>query len=114
MDEKLEKALEFSNYQKTLQIQKENLKLRLEHMLLAKIDNNVFNCNIELINFVHTSLCCDQTSVIILDVHGNPVKINQLRDCLDSFLAVYNSAYNEYFEKYEALKKARNIKKVIS
>ena len=33
MDEKLEKALEFSNYQKTLQIQKENLKLRLEHML---------------------------------------------------------------------------------
>ena len=114
MDEKLEKALEFSNYQKTLHLQKENLKLRLEHMLMVKINNNVFKCSIELINFIYTTLCCDQSSVVILDVHGNPVKINQLRDCLDSFLVVYNAAHNEYFNKYEILKKARNVKKVIS
>jgi hypothetical protein len=114
MDEKLEKALEFSNYQKTLQLQKENLKLRLEHMLIVKIGNNVFTCSIELINFMHTSLYYAKESIIILDVYGNPVKITQLRDCLDLFIAVYNKAYEEYYEKYESLKKARNIEKVIS
>jgi len=114
MDEKLEKALEFSNYQKTLHIQKENLKLRLEHMLLAKFDNNIFLCNIKLINFIQTCITNNYSTVVILDIHNNPVKINQLKDCLDYFLLVYYKAYNEYFDKYEILKKARNIKKVIS
>jgi len=114
MDEKLEKALEFSAYQKTLYLQKENLKLRLEHMLIVKFDNNIFLCSMELINFMQTCITNNIETVIILDIYNNPVKINQLRDCLDSLLVVYNTAYDEYFNKYEALKKARNVKKVIS
>jgi len=113
MDEKLEKALEFSNYQKTLYLQKENLKLRLEHMLIVKYDNNVFTCSMELINFIQTCITNNIDSVVILDIHNNPVKINQLRDCLDSLLVTYHTAYDEYFNKYETLKKARNVKKVI-
>jgi len=114
MDEKLVNALEFSNYQKTLHLQKENLKLRLEHMLMIKFDNNVFICSMNLINFIQTCISNDIEKVVILDVHNNPVEINQLRDCLDSLLTSYHNAYNEYFTKYEALKKARNVKKVIS
>jgi len=114
MDEKLEKALEFSNYQKTLHIQKESLKLRLEHMLLGKFENNVFLCNMEMINFIQTCITNNYSTVVILDIHNNPVEISQLRDCLDSFLLVYHNAYNEYFNKYETLKKARNVKKVVS
>jgi hypothetical protein len=114
MDEKLEKALEFSNYQKTLHLQKENLKLRLEHMLLVKFDNNIFSCSIELINFMQTCISNNIESVVILNNYGDPVKVDQLRDCLDLFLGKYNTAYNEYFEKYEALKKARNVKKVVT
>ncbi len=114
MDEKLEKALEFSNYQKTLHLQKENLKIRLEHMLLLKFDNNIFLCSMELINFIQTCITNKFESVVILDIHNNPVKINQLRDCLDSLLLIYQTAYNEYFDRYETLKKARNVKKVIS
>ena len=114
MDEKLEKALEFSNYQKTLYLQKENLKLRLEHMLIAKYDTNVFSCSMELINFIQTCITNNMDAVVILDIHNNPVKINQLRDCLDSLLVVYHTAFDEYFNKYETLKKARSVKKVIS
>ena len=114
MDEKLEKALEFSNYQKTLHIQKENLKLRLEHMMILKYDDHVFNCNMELINFIHTCINNNIDSIVILDIHNNPVKISQLRECLDYFLLIYHKAYDEYFDKYEKLKKARNVKKVIS
>jgi len=114
MDEKLEKALEFSNYQKTLQLQKESLKLRLEHMLLVKIDNNIFMCNISIINFIQTCIDNNYDEVVILDIHNNPVKINQLKDCLDNFLLIYHKAYDEYYDKYETLKKARNVKKVVS
>lgn len=114
MDERLEKALDFSKYQQTLQIQKNNLKLRLEHMLITKFEEFVFNCSMELINFIHMCLQCDQKSVIIFDVHKNPVKINDLKKCHDSFLTTYNIAYNEYLENYNKLKKSRNIKKVVS
>lgn len=112
MDEKLEKALEFSNYQKTFQIQKENLKLRLEHMLIVKIDGNIFKCSMELINFIQTCIFNEYT--IILDVNNNPVKLENLKDCLQTLITVYYKAYDEYFDNYELLKKSRNIKKVVS
>lgn len=114
MDEKLEKALEFSNYQQTLQVQKENLKLRLEHMLIVKIENNIFGCNMELINFIQTCILNKYDSTIIMDSNNNPVKIENLDSILKQFLEVYFLAYEEYLEKYNDLKKARNVKKVIS
>jgi len=114
MDEKLEKALEFSNYQNTLRIQKENLKLRLDHMLITRIENVVIKCDMELINFLQTCIINKCEYAIILDTHKNPIKINKLDVWVSTLLNVYNTAYNEYFDKYEELKKARNVKKVIS
>jgi len=114
MDEKLEKALEFSKYQQTLQVQKDNLKLRLEHMLITKIENAVFNCNMELINFIQTCILNKCDSIILLDIHNNPVKIKNLDLWVHNLLSVYNESYNEYLENYNNLKKARNVKKVIS
>ncbi len=114
MDERLEKALQFSNYQKTIQTQKDNLKLSLEHKLLVKIENNIFKCSMDLINFIQTCILNDYDHTIILDCSNNPVKVKHLENILKLFLDVYYSSYEEYVSKYENLKKARNIKKVIS
>ena len=114
MDEKLEKALEFSKYQQTLQVQKDNLKLRLEHMLITKIEDAVFTCSMELINFIQTCILNKYESIVLLDIHNNPIKINDLESWVKKLLDVYNESYNEYLENYDNLKKARNVKKVIS
>ena len=112
MKESIEKALEFSNYQKTLQIQKDNLKLRLEHMLVFKFENNIFKCNVELINLVNSYESEDY--IIIEDCNNNPVKINDLHTFKFELKYVYYKAYDEYYDEYEKLKKARSVKKIVS
>lgn len=114
MDERLEKALEFSNYQATLQVQKDNLKIRLNHALLLRYSNSVFKTNLKLINFIQTCINQELEEIVIEDLNGNPVKIDDLKEALKIFLNTHQQAYKEYEKSYSELKKARNIKKVVS
>ncbi len=81
---------------------------------IIKIDGNIFRADMEFINFMQTCLQNGSVYTIILDINNNPVKITDIKECLKTLLEVYYKAYDEYFDKYETLKKARNIKKVIS
>ncbi len=111
MDERLQKALEFSNYQKTLELKINTLKLRYEHMLICKYENDIFKTSMDLISYVNINKT--KKYVIVLDSKNNPVKIESPKEFLKVLQQSYNKAIEEYFEGIESLKKARTIKKVI-
>lgn len=111
MDERLKKALDFSNYQKTLELKKETLKLKCNQALTVNYENNIFKITKELINFVFAFV--EDEYIIIENSSDVPVKVSP-KKFYEFISETYKSAYKSYFEEYEKLKKARNITKVIS
>ena len=108
MNENLEKALEFSNYQRTLKTKQDNLKLRLEHMLLCKYNDYIFQNSKEIITF----LSLFEKTIVIDDYNGIPVQINKPKELHKILIKNYQDAYSEYYTEYTKLKKARTIKKL--
>ena len=62
MDERLQKALEFSNYTATINNQKRNIKNRFEQLQLVHHAGGTFVANQETIAFVNTMLSMKHTS----------------------------------------------------
>jgi hypothetical protein len=67
MDDRLTKALEYSNYKVTVFQQKQNLKLRLENLLTFAHNGGMFKITQELISFVSSLLQKDVQEVVIID-----------------------------------------------
>ena len=56
MDDRLERALDFSNFRLTLHNQKQSAKQRAENMLQVQYSNSLFKADQTLINFVKTNI----------------------------------------------------------
>lgn len=110
MDDRLTKALEYSNYKVTVFRQKQNLKLRLENLLTYAYNGGMFKISQELISFIDALLRKEVNEVVLVDSRENPVKINDLQDFYDTILGLYFEATNEYHLEYEKLRKARSVK----
>lgn len=113
MDEKLEKALEFSNYRLTLNNQKQNLKTRMQTMMTIGYNSTLFTARIELINFVKQLIDLKVDQYIILDDNENPVLITDLTDFHSKLLSQYTEALNEFYVESEKLKKLRTTKQLV-
>lgn len=112
MDERIEKALSYSNYRLTLQNQRENLKTKLVEKLTYAKDGGLFDINQELISFI--SILSEKTdSVIILDKNKTPVQISNLTEFLEEIISRYMEVTNTYFQEYEKIRKARSVKQLI-
>lgn len=112
MDERIEKALSYSNYKLSLQNQRENLKTKLTEQLVYAINGGLFDITQELISFVSVLSSKTETAVL-LDKNKTPIQIESLSDFLDEILSRYISASNTYFSEYEKIKKVRSIKQLI-
>jgi hypothetical protein len=110
MDDRLTKALEYSNYKVTVFRQKQNLKLRLENLLTYAHNGGMFKISQELISFVDALLRREVSEVVLVDSRENPVKILNLQEFYDTILSLYFEATNEYHLEYEKLRKARSVK----
>jgi hypothetical protein len=110
MDDRLTKALEYSNYKVTVFQQKQNLKLRLENLLTFAHNGGMFKITQELISFVSSLLQKDVQEVVLIDSRENPVKISNLEEFYDTILSQYFEATNEYHLEFEKLRKARSVK----
>jgi hypothetical protein len=110
MDDRLTKALEYSNYKVTVFQQKQNLKLRLENLLTYAHNGGMFKITQELISFVDALLRRDVEEVVLVDARENPVKIANLEEFYDTILGQYFEATNEYHLEFEKLRKARSVK----
>jgi hypothetical protein len=114
MQEQLKIALDFANYQQTFSIQRKQLKEKIDIKLTYGINGGLFRIDQQLLTFVDM-LCRSEriSNVAILDSNNNPVLIENMIDFKDEIFSRYFEATNEYFEKYQALKKSRSVEKLL-
>jgi len=113
MDERLTKALDFSNYTLTLNNQKQNIRNRVQQLQLVHHNSGVFVANQETIAFIKTMIDLTHTAGVLMDSKDNPVKVTDYADLLDKLVNAHISAMQEYDVEYAKLRKARNIKSIM-
>jgi len=114
MDERLERALEFSNYRITIENQRANLKRRYETMMVVHYANASFRADSDTIAFVGALIQAKTKSAVILDQKGNPTEIEDLKEFQKELIEAYHKATNEYLSEHRKLARARNIKKAMN
>lgn len=115
MDERLEKALNFSNYMVTLNNQKRIIKEKFFEDLLYFSNGCQFSVTKELITFVGLLIeRGNDTDVVLTDDNDIPAKIQNLNVFYEDILNIYFTASNEYHTKYEELKKNRKVEKLVN
>jgi len=113
MDDRLQKALSFSNYQFTLTNQRKMLREKLDSSLLYGYNGGIFKVDESLISFVNFLSDQGRANIPILDSNKNPILIENLKEFLDEILNVYFSAVLDYYNEYEKIKKNRTTEKLI-
>jgi hypothetical protein len=109
MDERLKKALEFSNYRISLFQRKEDLKLNMANMLTHASNGGIFKINPALICFVKTVIDKGKTRVVLIDSNENPIEITNTQDFYDAIFNKYFEATNLYHTEYSKLKSSRTV-----
>lgn len=114
MDTQLQKALEFSNFMKTLSNQRRSIEERFRESLIYFQDGHQFTVDNNLINYVNFLISRQiNDGVIFVDDNNVPVKILDLNKFLENLLDVYFQALNRYYVDYNNLKQNRSIEKLV-
>ena len=114
MDERLEKALDFSNYMLTLSNQKRLLAEKYQEDLLYFYNGSQFTITRELITFVGTMVNSDQDEIVITDDNNLPCLVEDTDSFYNEIIDKYTTASNEYYSEYLKLKKSRSIEKLVN
>lgn len=115
MDERLKKALDFSNYMVTLTNQKRILKEKYYEDLLFFQNGSQFTVTKELITFVHMLISNDNDSdIVLIDDNDNPTLIEDLNTFYEDIMNVYFTASNNYNTHYQELKTKRSPEKLVN
>jgi hypothetical protein len=109
MDDRLKQAIDFSNYNITLQNQKQVLKDRYQDELVFYTQGGKFTATKDLVNFVNFLVQSNQTSAVLTDDNGTPFEIKNLEKFLTEVTNVYFSASNKYHTEYSQLIKNRSV-----
>lgn len=110
MDERLQKALEFSNYTATINNQKRNIKNRVAQLQIVHHHGGVFLANQETISFIKCMIDMKNTKGVLIDSKENPINVSNFEELLDKLISAYFSATTEFENEYQKIKKSRNIK----
>lgn len=114
MDPRLKNALEFSDFRSTLNLQRQQLKDKLESDLVYGYNSGIFKIDAELISFVELLLTKGKTENFpLLDSNKNPIMIENLEKFRDDILDRYFTAVNLYHIETEKIKKNRTLKKLL-
>lgn len=113
MDDRLQRALNFSNYRQTLHIQKQNLQQRMKNQLQVMQGPGMFLADQQMISFVKTLIDKEWTEAVLIDSKQTPVKVDNLEEFLDKLIDAYFKATNEYYVASERLKRSRNIEALL-
>jgi hypothetical protein len=114
MDERLSKALDFSNYMVTLNNQKRVLKERYREQTVYYYQGGQFTVTKELITFV--GMLVEQGNdedIVLVDDNETPIMVKDLSDFQAEILNTYFTAANEYHAEYEKLRKNRSVEKLV-
>ena len=114
MEEILKKAIDFSNYNQTLNVQRKTLREKLESRLTYGHNGGVFKIDRSLISFVQMLIDQERTSNIpLIDSNNNPVMVPDLIKFKEEIFDRYFSATLEYLNEYEKIKKSRSVEKLV-
>ena len=114
MDERLSKALEFSNYRNTIENQKHNLRARVESLTTVTYNNGTFKADKSTISFVKTLIDYNNGDrIAVVDERTNPIEIENPQEFYEDLMLSYNAAMNEFLIESKKLAKARSIKKIM-
>lgn len=107
MDERLEKALDFSNYMVSLNNSKRFLEENFNQDLIYYFEGCQFTVNKELISFCQIMLNRGQDEIVLVDDNNKPLFVESVEEFLDKILDVYFTASNKYFNSYTKLLKSK-------
>lgn len=114
MEDILQKALNFANYQQTFSIQRKTLKEKIDAKLTYGFNGGLFYIDQNLLTFVSMLCANERTSgIVILDSNNNPILIDDVLSFKDEIFSRYFETTNEYFEKFQVLKKSRSVEKLL-
>jgi len=114
MDERLQKALDFSNYMVTLNNQKRVLKERFREQTVFYHQGGQFTITQSLITFVSMLVERDNSEdIVLIDDNETPIMIADLEEFLSNILDAYFTAANEYHAEYTLLKTNRSVEKLV-
>ena len=113
MDERLEKALDFSNYMLTLNNQKRLLAEKYQESLIHFYNGSQFTITRELITFVSIMVSSDQDEIVITDDNNIPCMVENLEDFYGEIINKYAIASNDYYTAYASLKTNRSVEKLV-
>jgi len=115
MDERLKKALEFSNYMVTLNNQKRLLKETFKEKTVYYFNGGQFTVTKELITFVNMLVERDNTEdIVLIDDNETPILVNDVEAFLSDLVDTYFTSANEYHAKYQDLISKRSVEKLVN
>lgn len=109
MDNRLEKALEFSKYMTTLSNQRRLLHEKYLENSIHYLNGGKFTVNKELINFCNMLSLNNQDTAILIDDNNMPVEISNVNKFLEDILDIYFTTTQEYFIQFNKLKSNRTV-----
>jgi hypothetical protein len=112
MDERLQKALEFSNYMITLDNQRRILKEKYQEDLLYYYKGGTFTATKELITFCYSMKNSGQDEIVITDNNNIPVNV-EIDNFQEGISNTYFQASNKYFVEYDKLISNRSVEGII-
>ena len=111
--ERLAKALDFSNTMQTFNLAKNNLKVKTQNLLSHSTNGGTFRVSQELIAFVNMAVVSGKTSLILLDKNDIPIQIDDTEKFLEDISSLYFEVINEYYNDYQKLRSSRKIEMVL-
>lgn len=114
MDERLEKALDFSNYMVTINNQKRVLKEQYRENIVHYYNGGQFTVTQDLITFVNLLVEREVSErIVLVDDNETPVEIADADEFLSDILDRYFSVTNQYYTAYNELLTKRSVKKLV-
>ncbi len=113
MDERLKKALDYSNFMITLTNQKRILLEQYNNDLIYYFNSGQFTVSQQLVSFCQSLLQLKQTETVLVDDSGIPVELEDLDKFTKDVINVYFTASNRYLTEYNKLKKNRTVEGIV-
>ena len=108
----LEKAYDFINFRTTLVNQKHLLIAQIEERLTCHLNGGTFTADHGLIAFIGDLIDSGYEQSPILDIHNNPILIENLQEFKNMLLSCYVETVQDYWNDWQKIRNERDLKKI--
>lgn len=107
----IDKAFDFSKYQRVLQNQRDLLKIRVDTRSTVGYNGGLFKANPDTIVFLKLLLDEGKVEQPLMDINENPIMVN-LQNLYDELVGRHTEVMNEYYNEYVKLQNSRDVVKL--